>query len=67
METKNHTNRARTRKLVVNVSEDAYQCLQREAVRIDRHAANFASDVVELALLALDYNSDGSTEQGGKR
>lgn len=57
--------RNRTRKLVVNVSEDAYQLLQREAVRIDRHAANYASDVMELALMALEYKSDEPLDQAG--
>ena len=58
----------RTRKLVVSVSQDAYQALQNEAVRIDRHATNVASEIVELALLALNYKSDKALDKtGGER
>ena len=45
------------RKLVVQVSQDAYQALQAEAVRIDRHAFNVASEICEKALIGLDYKS----------
>ena len=45
------------RKLVVQVSQDAYQALQAEAVRIDRHAFNVASEICEQALICLDYKS----------
>ena len=47
----------RTRKLVLQVSEEAYQALQNEAVRIDRHAFNVASEICDSALLALNYKS----------
>ena len=55
----------RTRKLVVTVSNEAYQTLQTEAVRIGRHIANVASEVVESALLALAYPTDEEIDQIG--
>lgn len=55
----------RTRKLVVTVSNEAYQTLQTEAVRIDRHTTNVASEVVESALLALAYPPDEKIDQIG--
>jgi hypothetical protein len=41
---------------LVHVSPEAYRALQNEAVRLDRHATNVCSDVLESALLALQYN-----------
>ena len=52
----------RTRKLVVKISESAYQKLQNESVRIDRHAFNVASEVCEAALQALTYVDPNFTE-----
>ena len=49
--------KSRSRKLVLQVSQDAYQALQAEAVRIDRHAFNVASEICEKALIGLDYKS----------
>ena len=46
----------RTRKLVVNVSQESYKLLQAEAFRLDRHATNVSSDIVEAALQALKYS-----------
>ena len=56
----------RTRKLVVQISESAYQALQKESVRIDRHAFNVASEVVETALHALAYRDPDFTEEGAE-
>lgn len=53
----------RTRKLVIQVSQDAYQALQDEAVRIDRHAYNVCSEIVENALMALKYNKDDALDE----
>ena len=47
------------------MSQDAYQALQNEAVKIDRHATNVASEVVESALLALNYKSDKALDKPG--
>ena len=55
----------RTRKLVVTVSNGAYQALQTEAVRTDWHATNVAYEVVESALLALAYPSNEEIDQIG--
>ena len=52
----------RTRRLVVNVSQEAYKLLQAEAFRLDRHASNVSSDVVESALQALKYSDPDSFE-----
>lgn len=55
----------RNRKLTVTVSYEAYQALQTEAVRIDRHTTNVASEVVEAALLSLAHPTDEECDQTG--
>ena len=52
----------RTRKLLVNVSQESYKLLQAEAFRLDRHASNVSSDIVESALRALKYVDPNFTE-----
>ena len=53
----------RTRKLVLQVSEEAYQTLQKEAIRIDRHAFNVASEICQSALLALQYKQPNALDE----
>ena len=52
----------RTRKLLVNVSQESYKLLQAEAFRLDRHASNVSSDIVESARQALKYVDPNFTE-----
>ena len=47
---------------MVHVSPEAYKSLQSEAVRVDRHASNVVSDVLESALMALQYNDPNTLE-----
>lgn len=56
----------RRRKFCVTVSQEAYECLQAEAYRLDRHSVRVAQEVVEQALLALKYSDPNFTEEGGE-
>ena len=53
----------RRRKMCVMVSQEAYEALQAEAFRLDRHSVRVAQEIVESAFLALKYNQPDALDE----
>ena len=56
-------NDTRRRKFCVMVSQEAYEALQAEAFRVDRHSVRVAQEIVESAFLALKYSSPEALDE----